>query len=121
MKKKEEAKESLSEKERIFKTIALRSGIENIKSANDLRACFSKVCTNTYAAEDNGKPMLYRREDLSQWAKEAFGRGEKYFYAEPVNPNHPYGRLKLVEPKYEYRLTRTLTPEEFADVFGKES
>lgn len=66
---------------------------------------------------DDGEPRLYRREDLTQWAKEAFKRRENFFYAEPVNPNHPYGRLRLTEPNYVYRLNKTLTKEEFDAVF----
>lgn len=99
----------------------LRSGKTPIKSLEDLKKCFSKVYTNQYRADDNGKPMLYRRDDLSQWAKEAFERGEKFFYAEPVNEDFPYGKLHLVEPKVEYKLCRTLTEEEFKLLFGDEN
>lgn len=82
---------------------------------------FKRVCTNGYKATTvkvvDGKPqkvpMEYRREDLSEWAKEAFNRGEWLFYAEPVNPDCPCGRLRLCEPKYKYELRKSLTVEEY--------
>ena len=95
----------------------LRTGKKKVQTKEDLKKCFRKKCVNAYSAEDDGKPRLYRREDLTQWAKEACERGEKFFYAEPVNPNHPYGRLRLTEPSYVYRLNRALTKEEFDAVF----
>lgn len=95
----------------------LLTGKKPLQNVKDLKKCFVPVCTNGYSAVDDGEPRLYRREDLTQWAKEAFKRGEKFFYAEPVNPNHPYGRLRLTEPNYVYRLNKTLTKEEFDAVF----
>lgn len=53
------------------------------------------------------KPMLYRRDDLSQWAEEAFERGDDYFYTKPVNTLNPYGRLELCEPTYYYKCNLT--------------
>jgi len=97
--------------------LELRTGKRKVQTKEDLKKCFRKECVNAYSAEDDGKSRLYRREDLTQWAKEAFERGEKFFYAEPVNPNHPYGRLRLTEPNYVYRLNRALTKEEFESVF----
>ena len=58
-------------------------------------------------------PRLYRREDLSQWAKEAFERGQNYFYYEPVNPDQPYEKQHLTKPKFVYQLVRNLTEEEY--------
>ena len=95
----------------------LRSGKAPIKSLEDLKKCFSKVYTNQYRADDDGRPMLYRLDDLSQWEKEAFERGEKLFYVEPVDKNFPYGKLQLTEPKVEYKLCRNLTEEEFKLLF----
>lgn len=95
----------------------LLTGKKPLQNVKDLKKCFVPVCTNAYSAVDEDEPRLYRREDLTQWAKEAFKRGEKFFYAEPVNPNHPYGRLRLTEPNYVYRLNKTLTKEEFDAVF----
>lgn len=99
----------------------LRSGKSSAKSLEDLKKLFTKVYTNQYLADDNGKPMLYRRDDLSRWAKEAFERGEKFFYAEPVDKDFPYGKLQLTEPKVEYKLCRNLTPEEYEHLFGGEN
>ncbi len=53
------------------------------------------------------RPFLYRRDDLSRWAKEAFERGEDYFYVKPVNPLDPNGRLELCEPTYRYSCNLT--------------
>jgi peptidyl-tRNA hydrolase len=49
------------------------------------------------------RPMLYRRADLWNWAKEAFERGENFFYTKLVNPAEPYGKLELCDPTYFYR------------------
>ena len=46
--------------------------------------------------------IMYRREDLYNWAKEAMERGEKFFYAKPVNPDEPYGKFELCSPSYHY-------------------
>lgn len=93
-----------------------------VETTEELAKLFDKCCTNLYHAvdlKDSSKPMLYRRNDLSRWAEEAFERGEKYFYCEPVDPNNPYGKLRLCEPKYVYKLYRNLTEEEYENVFGK--
>lgn len=89
-----------------------------MKKVEDL---FMKVYTNGYRATTvkvvDGKPkvvpMEYRRDDLSEWAKAAFNEGKRYFYAEPVNPDCPYGRLRLCEPKYKYELKSSLTVEDY--------
>ena len=47
-------------------------------------------------------PQLYKRNDLYQWSEEARKRGDRYFYAKPVDPNNPYGKLELCEPDYHY-------------------
>lgn len=48
------------------------------------------------------RPADYRRADLSQWAKEAFDRGELYFYTRPIpGQDDPY-KLELCKPEYEY-------------------
>ena len=57
-------------------------------------------------------PMEYRREDLSAWAKEAFDKGEDFFFAEPDNPLDPYGRLHLTEPKYKYVIRGDLSEKD---------
>ena len=63
----------------------------------------NKICTNVYRAiKNDGSIQLYRRQDLYDFAKEAYERGDKYFYAEPVNACNPYSKLQLCEPKYIY-------------------
>lgn len=102
----------------ILDSLELRTGKRKVQTKEDLKKCFKKKCLNAYLAEKDGKPMLYRRNDLTQWAKEAYDRGEQWFYAEPVNAAEPYGRLQLTEPKYVYVCSRRLTEEEFKAVFG---
>lgn len=44
----------------------------------------------------------YRRADLSQWAQEAYERGEPLFYTRPIpGQDDPY-KLELCKPEYEY-------------------
>lgn len=74
---------------------------------------FYKRCVNKFPACDGSKPMLYRRGDLYQWAKEYFDKGEQYFYAEPIDCNKPYGPLQLCEPRYSYEFKYLLTEDEF--------
>lgn len=97
-------------------------GKENVETISDLQLLFSRYDANIsrrFDAENNGKPMLYRREDLTKWAKEAFERGEKYFYCKPVDEKNPYGPLALCEPEYKYRLLRPLTEEEYNNIFSE--
>lgn len=71
-----------------------------------------KTCDNAYPVWDtsrsfdegksNKQVMLYRRGDLSAWAKEFSKKGEDYFYARPVDPENPYGELELCEPHVFY-------------------
>ena len=68
-------------------------GKENVETISDLQLLFNRYCVNIsrrFDAVKNGEPMLYRREDITQWAKEAFERGEKYFYCKPVDEKNPY-------------------------------
>lgn len=54
----------------------------------------------SFNVDHPGSPAVYKRGDLSQWAKEAFERGESFFYTRPSDDD-PY-RLLLCEPEYEY-------------------
>lgn len=84
----------------------------------DLKKKFLCVCTNSYRAVDkNGKPFLYRRSDLTMFARQAVAEGKRTFCCQPVDPLDPYGELELCEPKYAYRLISDLTPEEFNLLF----
>lgn len=104
----------------ILDGLELRAGKRKVRTKEDLKKCFRTDCVNIYSAEENGKPRLYRRTDLTTWAAEAFSRGENYFCAEPVDPKKPYGKLKLAKPRYVYTCSRALTEEEFKAVFGEE-
>ncbi len=80
---------------------------------------FHPGCTNCYPACEQ-KPgskekqaKLYRRNDLTQFAKEAFENGESVFYAEPADPNRPYGPLKLCKPQRVYTCNVTVTQEQY--------
>ena len=84
-----------------------------LKELKPLLPYFSKYCTNRYEATlPNGKMQSYLREDLHQWSKEAYERGDRYFYVEPVSPNLPNGKLRLSKPKYIYSFSVTLTDDE---------
>ena len=96
----------------------------NITELNDLKPLFDKRCTNLTPAYEYRKtstgeitkvPRLYKRADLSQWAEEAFNKGEDFFYC-GENEN---GILERQEPKYVYKLNITLTEEEFEKIFSK--
>lgn len=110
----------ISETEKVIHRLALKSGSEKIMNLDDLRQCFSITCVNAHHASKSGKPMLYKRNDLYQWSKEAFENGKDYFFVEPVNPEKPNGELRLAEPRFEYKLKRNLTKEEFNAVFGSD-
>ncbi len=72
------------------------------------------------SGQEERHPRLYRRGDLSTWAKEAFDRGEDVFYVEPVDKNDPNGALRLSGPKYEYvMVNNSLTQEEYEELFGE--
>lgn len=81
---------------------------------------FVKYCTNAYSAvSSTGSRQYYLRDDLDKWSKEAYERGEQHFYAEPVDPRDPHGRLHLVEPKYSYHLSLTLSEAEYKELFDE--
>ena len=95
-------------------------------SKEELKKLFVKICTNELPAIDlmhfkktgEKRPMMYRRPDLSQWAKEAFDRGEMVFHAQVIPNTRPNGPMELTEPKYEYALVRNLTVEEYEELFN---
>ena len=45
------------------------------------------------AIDENGNLARYRRVDLDRMSKDAYSRGEKYFYARPLNIDDPYGPI----------------------------
>lgn len=111
--------------EPLTKELKLKSELRSrpARSVDELKLLFTKVCVNAYNATETSKdgtpePMLYRREDLTRWAREAFERGQSFFYAEPVNPKDPCGQLRLCEARYKYKLSRNLTESEYMLLFG---
>ena len=62
--------------------------------------------------------MLYKRNDLSNWAQEAFNRGEDCFYARPVNPANPYGELELCAPDYKFHCEMDIDKELYEGWLG---
>lgn len=90
-----------------------------------LEDLFIKCCINSYRTWEINEytkkmgPLLYRRPDLYEWAKEFYEKGEDFFYAEPVNPDDRYGKLKLTEPKYVYKLKRPLTEDEYKEIIKR--
>lgn len=100
----------------LVKQLVLHQELQHRPAENteELLTLFTKTCVNGYPAIKNDKrPMLYRRNDLTTWAQEAFDRGEPCFYAEPVDPKRPNGKLRLCEPEYKYKLSRMLDESEF--------
>ena len=85
--------------------------INDIKSR--IKSKIHKIYTNANPVyDDTGRIMSYLRPDLSAWANE-FAKSEKrYFFTEPVDPANKYGKLRLCEPKYEYRVDN-LTSKEY--------
>lgn len=78
-----------------------------------IKSKIHKVCVNRFPVYDSdGRVQLYRRPDLSEWAAKAAADGERYFYVEAVTPNISGGKLRLCNPKYEYRI-ESLTQEEY--------
>lgn len=75
-----------------------------------------KYCTNVYrACELNGDRIWYRHPDLYEMAEETRQAGKKSFYAEPVNPERPYGKLQFASPNYIYKLNMDVDPGIFTE------
>jgi len=78
---------------------------------------------NAYKAKDYKRNnfYLYRRNDLSTWSKEAYDRGEEFFYCRPVDPDDPTGALELCEPEYRWFIKdpKGLTEEEYQNIGKK--
>ena len=90
---------------------------EAMNVTNDIKSRIKnkthKIYTNAHPVyDDTGRIMPYLRPDLSAWANEFAKSGKRYFFTEPVDPANKYGKLRLCEPKYEYRVDN-LTQEEY--------
>ena len=55
----------------ILDGLEFRTGKRKVQTKEDLKKCFRKECVNAYSAEEDGKPRLYRRNDLTAWALHA--------------------------------------------------
>lgn len=92
--------------------------MEQIKSLSDLQSLFKKQVANKHISTcPYGRPQPYLKPNMTELAEQAYKRKEEYFYCEPVDPDNPNGPQKLSEPKYEYGLERSLTEEEYNNVF----
>ena len=65
-----------------------------------------------YDSEGKKKPAVYRRQDLSDWAKEYYDKGEDFFYTKAVDPRRPYGLRELCQPEYTYRCLEEFSADE---------
>ncbi len=110
---------NMDKKETILKNLETTLELRHRPAMNlqELKLLFRKTCINSLPAEKDGKPMNYRRADLSAWAKEACENGQSVFYTTPIDPKNPNGKLKLCEPEYRYTPIRGLFPEEYNLLF----
>lgn len=58
----------------------------------------------SFSTDNTKEPARYRRADLSQWAQEAFRRGEPYFYTRTVPDQPDPYEIELCDPEYEYAV-----------------
>jgi PTH2 family peptidyl-tRNA hydrolase len=78
---------------------------------NAMRTNYKKVLecdalpSGKFLPDGTPGPRLYRRDDLTDWATEAFEKGETLFYFRPTDPDNPYGKLELCEPTYHYQAS----------------
>ena len=73
---------------------------------------------NFYRVGTKENPQYYLRQDLNDWAKEARESGKKGFFAEPVNPEEPYGALQLCESRYHYSTKLTIENDLYEQWFN---
>ena len=101
------------------KTIKLMKNEALVESFDDLKRLLRCRITNECpVVDDKGKRRWYRHPDLDEFSKQAYEKGQEYFYVKPANEKDPYGKQILCEPEYEYFLKRPLTKEEFDNLFG---
>lgn len=62
--------------------------------------------------------MMYKREDLMNWAQKAFEAGYEGFYARPVDPAQPYGELELCAPDYTFHCEMDVDKELYEGWLG---
>ena len=101
------------------KTIKLMKKEALVENFDDLKRLLRRRTTNEcIVTDDKGKRQWYRHPDLDEFSKQAYEKGQEYFYVKPADKNDPYGKQVLCEPEYEYVLKRPLTKEEFDNLFG---
>lgn len=101
------------------KTIKLMKKEALVENFDDLKRLLRRRTTNEcIVTDDKGKRQWYRHPDLDEFSKQAYEKGQEYFYVKPADKNAPYGKQVLCEPEYEYVLKRPLTKEEFDNLFG---
>lgn len=92
-----------------FLTYAIR---ENHREVLDCGCANTWQRSRWYDEDDDGlEPAQYRRIDLQKWTTEGRERGEKQIYYEPVNPDNPYGELRLCEKRYHIESTVSFDTE----------
>lgn len=106
----------------VQKNIKLMKKEALVESFDDLKLLLKCRITNEYygclAVDDKGKRQQYRHPDLDKFSKDAYEKGQLFFYAKLADKNDIYGKQVLCEPEYEYVLKRPLTKEEFDNLFG---
>ena len=111
IKRKDKSKLNKNTKEFVIVSKEAMNVINDIKSR--IKSKIHKIYTNANPVyDDTGRIMTYLRPDLSAWANEFAKSGKRYFFTEPVDPANKYGKLRLCEPKYEYRVDN-LTSKEY--------
>lgn len=109
-------KKSIDEMQKNIKLAKKETLVENF---DDLKRLLRRRTTNEcIVTDDKGNRQWYRHPDLDEFSKQAYEKGQEYFYVKPANKNDPYGKQVLCEPEYEYVLKRPLTKEEFDNLFG---
>lgn len=101
------------------KTIKLMKKEALVESLDDLKRLFGCRIINKHPTIDsNGNRQWYMHPDLDEFSKQAYEKGQRFFYAKSADKNNPYGKQVLCEPEYDYVLKRPLTKEEFNNLFG---
>ena len=71
-----------------------------VESFDDLKRLLRRRTTNEcIVTDDKGKRQWYRHPDLDEFSKQAYEKGQEYFYVKPADKNDPYGKQVLCEPE----------------------
>ena len=105
----------------VNKELAMSAGKMSAQVSHASMAFLSKIIQkNTKKVICNQFPSWhdYRREDLYVWAEEARKRGEAFFYAKPIDPNKPNGKMELCDPEYTYLTHMMIDNQLYEDWLG---